>query len=197
VISHRVSLMSDPNSLQPGDFGVVKMGGEGGKLIHIGELLYDFKLSDIKQSFQKDADGHDDYEHAFVYVGAGQIVEAEPGGAKHVMNHYQNVLWSSGLLDLSHQERDIIVRSAISYTVPLPGVPYSAADYFALAAYHLKLGILVPGLRDYVATSKHMICSQLVDKAYQAAAVKLFDDNRWNGYVTPGALAELILRGRR
>jgi hypothetical protein len=158
-----------------GDFGVVHMDGDSGKWIHIGEML--------------NGDGFANYEHAFVYVGNGMIVEAEPGGAQLAKYHYENVLWSTDRIALSNEERFMICNSARSYV----GVPYSAADYFAIAAKRLKLGVLVPGLKAYVASSKHMICSQLVDQCYSDAGVHLFQDGRWPGYVTPAALAELLL----
>jgi cell wall-associated NlpC family hydrolase len=158
----------------PGDFGVVHMGGDAGKLIRFAQYL--------------NGDGFADYEHAFVYVGNGQIVEAEPGGAKLVSIHYDNVLWSTGWYDLTDPQRVLICGAAKRYV----GTPYSAADYYALVAKRLNMGPLIPGLRDYVASSGHMICSQLVDRCYQDGGKQLFKDGRWNGYVTPGALAGLI-----
>lgn len=168
--------MMTPTVPLPGDFGLVHMGGNSGKLIHAGQIL--------------NGDGFADYEHAFVYVGNGNIVEAEPGGAKHVALHYDKVLWSSGKIELTQTQRVLISHAAQEYAEIK--TPYSAVDYFALAAKRLNLGPLVPGLRTYVESSKHMICSQLVDKCYQDAGVQLFNDGRWNGYVTPGALAGLI-----
>ena len=159
---------------QPGDFGVVHMNGTPGKWIHIGEIV--------------NGDGFADYEHAFVYVGGGQIVEAEPGGARLTQVHYSNILWSTDHIPLELEQRMMIVHAAHEYV----GTPYSAADYFAIAAKRLGLGPLVPGLREYVASSKHMICSQLVDQCYQDAGVHLFKDGRWPGYVTPAALADVI-----
>lgn len=157
-----------------GDYGVVPMGGDSGKLIRFGQWL--------------NGDGFTNYEHAFIFVGEGQIVEAEPGGARLTNLHYDNVLWSSDHFDLTLEQRVKIVHAAKGFI----GTPYSAMDYFALAAYRLKFGLLVPYLHRYVASTGHMICSQLVDAAYSAADVHLFKDGRWPGYVTPGALAELI-----
>ncbi len=45
---------------------------------------------------------------------------------------------------------------------------------------------------DYVASSKHMICSQLVDFVYMQSGIHLFNDGRWPGYVTPADLASLL-----
>jgi uncharacterized protein YycO len=164
---------------QPGDFGVVKMGGTGGKWIHIGQFAAGVLAGN---------DESKDYEHAFVYVGGGQIVEAEPGGARQVLVHYDHILWSTGIIQLTLEQRMSIVEAAKKYV----GTPYSAVDYFAIAAQRLHAGVLIPGLKTYVSSSKHMICSQLVDKCYQDAGVHLFDDKRWSGYVMPSSLAGLI-----
>jgi hypothetical protein len=170
----------------PGDFGVVHMGGDSGRLIHLGQIL--------------NGDGFADYEHAFMYVGNGKIIESEPGGAKLADVHYNDILWSTGKIEMTDLQRAKAAHAAYEYL----NTQYSAMDYFALAAYRLKLGPLVPGLMSlaalghatqvegYVSTSKHMISSQLVDQCYQDAGVQLFNDKRRPGYVTPGALAKLI-----
>lgn len=164
--------MTEP---QPGDFEVVKINGEAGKLIRVGQYL--------------NGSGFADYEHARLYLGNGRCVEADPGGARIVAyDPTDGGMWSTGYIDLTTEQREIIVAAGIGYAKAHVG--YSEADYFALAAH--RLHIPVPGLREYVATSKHMICSQLVDKCYQDAKVQLFKDNRWNGYVTPGDLTQLI-----
>lgn len=167
-------IIPNPVQPQPGDFGVVHMGGDSGWWIHAGEIV--------------NGDGFADYEHAFVYVGGAQIVEAEPGGAKLARVHYQDVLWSTDHIPLTLGQREAIVLAAVKYV----GTPYSAMDYFAIAAKRLGFQAIVPGLKNYVASSKHMICSQLVDQCYQDAGVHLFKDGRWPGYVTPAALAGLL-----
>jgi len=168
-----------PSTVKTGDFGLVTISGRGGKLIRLGQWL--------------NGDGYADYEHAFVYIGNGEIVEAEPRGATRTNFHYNPsaVLWSSGHFSLNEPDRAAIRSAAIGYV----GTPYSAADYFAIAAHtlHLPHG---PALKSYVASSKRMICSQLVDQCYQDAGVHLFNDGRWPGYVTPGDLY-MLLQGRR
>jgi uncharacterized protein YycO len=164
--------MKVPSNVKTGDFGLVHMGGRGGRLIRLGQYL--------------NGSGFADYEHAFVYIGNGLIVEAEPSGAKAVPLHYQNVLWSSGIINPTDDQRQAIAEAADGYV----GTPYSIADYFALAAR--RFHIPAPHLRAYVATSKHMICSQLVAKCYADAGCPLYD--RWTGYVTPGDLCKLLYR---
>ncbi|MFF0389284.1 hypothetical protein ACFYS8_11380 [Kitasatospora sp. NPDC004615] len=163
-------------SPRPGDFAVVRMDGRTGRLIRIGQFL--------------NGDGFSDYEHAFVFVGDGHVVEAQPGGATlDPLGDYDGhpVLWSTGRIPLTDDQRTAITTAARSYL----GTPYSFTDYLALAAHrlHLPAG---PPLRKYVASTKHMICSQLVDQCYQDAGVHLFDDHRWPGYVTPADLANLL-----
>lgn len=167
--------MSAPVQPLPGDFAVTSIVGPVGFLISLGERLNGSRF------------GH--WDHAFIYVGDGQLVEAEPGGARLAgLDEYAGrpVAWSTGHIQLTDEQRQAIVAAAKGYV----GVGYSAADYFAIAAHRFHLP--VPWLRSYVASSKHLICSALVDKCFQAADVQLFADGRWNGYVTPADLAALI-----
>lgn len=159
----------------PGDFAVTTVRGQVGALISLGEWLNGSRF------------GH--WDHAFVYVGDGQLVEAEPGGARVAgLDEYAGrpVAWSTGHINLTEEMRASVVAAARARI----GTPYSAMDYLAIAAHRFHLP--VPWLRKYVASSKHLICSALVDKVYQDAGVQLFRDGRWNGYVTPADLAELI-----
>lgn len=164
-----------PPYVNNGDFGLVHMGGDGGKWIRLAQFA--------------NGDGFADFEHAFVYVGDNQIIEAEPTGAAKHPYHYNeaNVLWSSKYIKLTQMDRMGINYAAHNYI----GTPYSADDYVALAAYRLHLK-WAPGLKTFVGNSKSMICSQLVDQCYQDAGVTLFDDKRWPGYVTPGSLYQLL-----
>lgn len=162
----------------PGDIGVTSISGDVGKLITIGEWL----------NGNKD----DKYDHAFIYVGNGQVVEAEPGkqgawlGNVSAYMDGRPLAFSTGKLNIDTVVSQTIVKLALE----LVGTPYSFLDYLAIAAHRFHLPI--PGLKNYVASSKHMICSQLCDYVYQEAGVKLFTDGRWDGYVTPAALAERI-----
>lgn len=159
----------------PGDFGLVAIQGTAGKLIRVGQWLA--------------GDGFEPFEHVFVYVGDGQIVEAQPGGAvlSSVARYDSRVVrWSTDLIVPG--DGDQIAQVARGFV----GVPYSAADYFAIAAHRLHLWPADVMLKRYVASTRHMICSQLVDAAWRLAGEQLFADRRWAGYVTPGALSELL-----
>ncbi|MEV4614980.1 hypothetical protein AB0K43_20635 [Kitasatospora sp. NPDC049258] len=152
------------------------MDGGVGRLIRIGQWL--------------NGDGFADFEHAFVLVDDDHLVEAQPGGAELLpLSAYRDhpQLWSTGIIPLTGEQRGAIVAAARGYL----GVPYSFADYAALAAhrFHLPVGPLIKG---YVASTRHMICSQLVDQCYQDAGVRLFADGRWSGYVTPADLANRL-----
>lgn len=157
---------------QPGDIGITQVEGRVGRLIRIGQWL--------------NGDGFADYEHAFVSVGQGLIVEAEPGGARTAeLTEYNSraVLW----LRCPDQYRTAVASAARG----LEGVPYSFLDYAALAAH--RLHIPVPGLRTFIGSQGHLVCSQLADVAASRGGWRIFADGRWPGYVTPADLARLAL----
>lgn len=161
---------------QAGDFAVVSVAGTGGTLIGLGEKLC--------------GDAFTQYQHAFVYVG-GMVIEAEPSGARaRTITRYdtpgQLTLWSTGAIPLTGAQRTAICLAARGYI----GTGYSALDYLAIGLHSWH--IPAPGLRSFIASTRSMICSQLVDRVYQDAGVQLFTDNRWNGYVTPADLAGVI-----
>ena len=159
------------NSHPPaGWIGVCPTGGAGGKLIEIGEWL--------------NGEGFKDWEHAFVSIGSGLLVQAEPGGAQvaRVTDH-PVVHWCENIAALATPAQLAAIANAAKHYV---GTPYSPEDYFALALHRFR--IPAPGLRAYIASSHHMICSQLADQCYADAGVRIFTDNRWPGYVTPLSL---------
>lgn len=161
----------------PGTIGLVPMGGNGGRLIRAGQWL--------------NGDGFEDFEHAFVYLDAGDIIEAEPGGAMIRPLHYGGVHWCEGIARLLPP---VTSKAMADVAVQLEGVPYSWADYAALLAHRLR--IPAPHLRGYIASTGHMICSQLADELYLRLGAHVFDDGRWPGYVTPGALYQRDLELR-
>lgn len=158
----------------PGSIGLTSISGAVGLGIRLGQALL--------------GDGFSVFEHAFLVLPGGRLLEAEPGGARIAgLDEYadRTVLYvaPAGLTD---EQRAEVCAAALRYV----GVPYSFLDYAAIAAHHFRLPI--PGLRAYVASTGHQICSQLVDQCYQDAGVHLFQDGRWPGYVCPADLANLL-----
>jgi hypothetical protein len=161
---------------QPGDIGLTSVVGLVGWGIRLGQRLL--------------GDGDCPYEHAFIVIDGGRLVEAQPGGARiGQLSEYagRQVLYVSpaGLTD---GQRVLICANAERYV----GVPYSFLDYAAIAAHRFHLPL--PGLRRYVASTRHEICSQLADQIYADSGVHLFRDGRWPGYATPADLYDLLGR---
>lgn len=160
-----------------GDFGVVNIPGDMGKLIRIGQWL--------------NGDGYNDYEHAFVVIDrTGRVIEGRPSGAGY---NRTTAYPTAAYYTCPDTAREAVSDAARS----LLGRPYSWADYLALAAVRFHLDLIAPPLRGYVESSGRLICSQLVDYAYQLAGVQLFNDGRLPGDVDPAALYRLILAQRK
>lgn len=164
-----------PKLPQAADFFLGPISGIGGLAIKIGQWA--------------NGDGFVKIQHAGIYLGDGKTIEAMPGGAiegEIARFDLDSLVWSTGLFDLTAEQRELICYFAKQDK----GVGYSDLDYFALAAH--RFHIPAPGLQHYIMTSGHMICSQLVDREYARAGVKLFDDGRWDGDVTPADLYKLL-----
>lgn len=164
-------MTTDPHPA--GLIGLTHVHGEVGKFIEFGQWM--------------NGDGFRSWEHAFVSLGNGLLIQAEPGGAKvaHV-EMYPVIHWCENIAAQYTAEQLLVVADAAKHYI---GVPYSFLDYGALAVHRLR--IPVPGLKHYVADTGHMICSQLADQAYHDAGLPLFKDGRWPGYVTPLAIYNL------
>lgn len=155
-----------------GDFALVRTNDIGGRLIRIGT-----------DSF---------FNHALLYVGNGNVIEARPSGAGYnTVDAYSRedyyLTWSTGAWPLTDEQRKDIVLWSVAHV----GTPYSWLDIAALSAktFHVKF----PGLDKRITRSDRLICSQLVDQAWEAAGVHLFDDGRLSQDVTPGDLWKLLL----
>ena len=159
---------------QPGDFGLTQARPPiADKLIKLGEWA--------------NGDGHSPYSHAILALDNGQLIEADPHGARiRPLTDYPDgtVTWSTWPL-----------TGAARYSITLhgrelAGTPYSWLDYASVALHRFHLR--PPGLKRYIAATGHMICSQLVDEAYWRAGLHMFDDQRWPGDVTPAGLAAVL-----
>jgi hypothetical protein len=179
----------------PGDFCCVPIAGSVGFGIEAGQWI----LAVVDGWPRAAARQMRPYDHAEIYIGMpgksaphGYTVGAYPGGARKVAlpcpaAELPGAIWSSGLIPLMAAQRAGVTAWATAHI----GTPYSFLDYLAIAAHGLHLPI--PGLRAYIAGSRHMICSQFADADYAANGVHLFQDGRWPGYVDPLDLADLLL----
>jgi cell wall-associated NlpC family hydrolase len=150
-----------------GDFGVTRTNGPAAWLIRL-----------VTRSA---------VNHAFVYVGNGQIVEANPSGAAiGTVTEYPHAIWSH--VPLTTQQRHAINNAARS----LVGTPYSWVDDACIGLADL-FGWHVPEpVRARLSRRSRLMCSQLVDRAHSMAGVHLFPDGRIDGDVSPGDLLHLI-----
>lgn len=158
----------------PGDVGLVRISGGVGVLIRFGQWL--------------NGDGYANYEHAFVYVGDGKIVEAQPGGAILTdLSKYdgRDIFWSTGLINLTAGQRVTIVTMARNQV----GTPYSFLDYFAM--FNKRFHLPVPFVTARVLDSKHLICSWLCAKDYEAAGSRI--SNKPAYLTSPGRIRDYLL----
>jgi hypothetical protein len=169
---------------EPGTIGLVAISGEVGRLIRMGQYIAEHP---VKQWFRKDP--NPTIEHAFIYLGDGKILEAEPGGARiSDVTEYtatEEVYWCTAIAAKYAEFLPKVVSNAPHFV----DTPYSFLDYFWLAAH--RLHIWFPGLKLLIESTHHMICSQLCDWLYDLAGGHLFTDGRWDGDVMPLDLYEL------
>lgn len=176
---------------KPGDFCCTPAGGDLGKAILVAQRLA--------------GNHHPEYEHAEVFVGQadargpyGYTYSAYPDNGtpgksgKRALpaspERMPGYIWSSGIINLTEEQR----MGVVSWCVTHPDVQYSWEDYGALVMHHLH--VPSPGLRDYIVSTRRMICSYYTDTAMcDGADVHLFQDGRWPGDVTPGDLADMLI----
>jgi hypothetical protein len=149
--------------------------------------------------------------HAGVYVGDGLIVEAEPGkaGARYNnVENYADALWSTHNLPDHLTPTDAQLAQIAKEAVGCLGTPYGLWTIVVIAFTQRALGRLINPAKPYaqqpwwvrriidrLASTHELICSQLVDLCYSRAAVHLFDDGRWEGFVSPEDLRALLIEG--
>lgn len=144
------------------------------------------------------------YGHAGIVEDTdGKTIEAQPGGAieGHISHYFgRPLLICDGPILSTLEKADPFMNAdtlaayeqrlrngVVTEARKLIGVPYSALDYFALAALHL--GLPNTWIRNRVEKSGHLICSELVDLSYKRAGIQLFQDDRMPGDVLPSDLA--------
>jgi cell wall-associated NlpC family hydrolase len=158
------------NTPQPGDIGLVPIFGFVGLLIRIGQWL--------------NGDGFANFEHVFIVLEDGMLIEAQPGGAviRPLSDYSDRPIVYVSPEGLTAGQRKAICDIARTFE----GTPYSFVDYAAIGAHRIHLPL--PGLQEFIEDSGHLICSQLVDEVYRLAGAELFSDGRWAGWVTPVAI---------
>jgi uncharacterized protein YycO len=151
-----------------GDFGVVKTNGWIGWLIRLGT--------------------NSRWNHTFIYVGDGLIVEANPTGvALTNVSVYPNIAWNHHE-ELSVEKRSIIAEHAKS----LVGKPYGFIDIITIIFRTFGLDLF--GTKKFwkpFSLRQGYICSELVAESYGKADVTLI--GKPNYLVTPGDLAERLI----
>lgn len=122
--------------------------------------------------------------HAFVYIGDGRIVEADPHGARVAKpSNYPRVQWLTLLSeDLTDVQRDQIKVWCLAHL----GVPYSWQDDAAIGLTDL-FGWAPRFLRDRLNSQRTLMCSQLAVDAYRSVGVDLFPGIP-GGAISPGDL---------
>jgi uncharacterized protein YycO len=131
--------------------------------------------------------------HAFVYVGHGHIVEANPSGAAlSEASKYPDAIWST--MPLTQDQRERIVVASIGATTANHGrgIPYSWVDVACIGLADLFGWHIPPTVRNRLNRRDRLMCSQLVDTEYLAAGVHLEADGRVPGDVAPSDLLDLI-----
>ena len=155
--------------LLPGDIGFTTIPGRVGAGVAIGQALL------------RDACW---FTHTWVVAGSF-LVEAMPGGARTVrLEGADRIGPGFGYIRLPLTEAQRI--SVTAFVRERIGTPYSFLDYLSIALLHAGLPRRLVAGR--VTSSRHMICSQLVDAALTDAGYHLFADGRLSQDVTPGAL---------
>jgi uncharacterized protein YycO len=151
-----------------GQFGVVKTNGVFGKLIRVGTLSR--------------------WNHAFIYIGNGQIVEANPKGVEiSDASKYPTIAWNKHQ-ELSESERETIAKAAVAAV----GKEYSFLTIALLALRILGVRIFSNSwVIARLAMKEGYICSELVAECYDKAGVVIA--NKRDYLTVPGDLAEVLV----
>lgn len=151
---------------RPGDYGVVSSNGFFAKLIRLGTVSR--------------------WNHAFIYIGDGKIVEANPTGvAISDLAKYDKVAWNQHEL-LSDTNRYAIT----SYAQSTVGRPYNFGIIIMLAFRAIGVKIFPRSIINYLAKHDGYICSELVAEAYAKAEFPVCDAP---DLCNPGDLAERLI----
>jgi uncharacterized protein YycO len=150
-----------------GDYGVTRTGGFFGRLIRLGTFSH--------------------WNHAFIYLGDGKIIEATPRGVVvGELSQYSIVVWNRHD-DLTDDER----AGVVAYAMSRLGEPYGFIDIAVIVLRQLGLKAFSVKISAFLDKRHGVICSQFASLAFRAIkrALTLKADN----LVTPEDLAERVL----
>jgi len=153
---------------QPGDYGCVQTNGVIGFLIQLGTLTK--------------------FNHAFIYVGDGQIIEATPrkGVILSPVDKYSNIAWNQHEPKTDEQRAELVAEAKTHL-----GNKYSFIDYIAIILRMLRFNA-PEWLINRLDNSPDVICSQLVAAVYRACGY-IIDGEMPEFYVTPSDLIYRLL----
>ena len=153
-----------------GDIGIVRSSGIAARLIQIGTLSR--------------------WNHVFIYIGNGLIIEATPSGVRlGSVNQYTNIVWNK------HQEwynetdsREAIVKGAFRALEK----PYNWVNILTIFFRTIGLKILAnTKLMKRLADKDGYICSELAEELYVNTGNALV--TKPAGITTPGDLIESVV----
>jgi hypothetical protein len=153
---------------KPGDYFVVKTNGWAGALIRLGTFS--------------------DWNHAGIYIGEGQVIEATPKGVKiNYLNEYngQPLAWNRHE-GLTKEQRDEILKRAMGFL----NLKYGFWSIIVIGLESVGFKILPPFLRK-AEKENRVICSQLVAWSYSIGGVKV--SHKKHALVTPKDLAYRLI----
>jgi len=130
------------------------------------------------------------WNHAGIYIGDGQIIEARPSGVSiSPLSKYDNhkIIWSNES-SLTQAEREELVRFAKGFL----NDGYGVWSIIALGIKCLTFGIPFLPANWMAIREKRVICSQLVAWSYSHVKIKL--SNKKHALVRPKDLAERLSR---
>jgi uncharacterized protein YycO len=162
--------------VRTGQFGLSVIGGGLGRAIWFGQAV----IGDRSK-----------WTHAFLVLDEETVIEAMPRGARLAplapfVDKGERGQAVFSRLKLTDEQRATVVQVGREFA----GTPYSFLDYLSIGLEHLR--VRPTWVQRRVETSRRMICSQLVDRAYDIAGVHLFADGRRPGDVTPGDLTRCL-----
>ena len=152
---------------QIGDFGIIKSKGIAARLIQVGTVSR--------------------WNHAFIYIGDGKIIEAMPskGITTNEVTKYEKIAWNQHQ-GLSKNQRMMIINKAQG----LIGKEYGFLDILVIALRILGFKFLTGKFLEKLTMRQGIICSELVAICYEEAGITL---NKPEYLITPGDLAEYLI----